>query len=56
MPQNYLRAEFQKYFSPDAILARYLQVHDWDPFRDRFVATPKDLGGLIAIEYEDRTS
>ena len=39
------------------ILARYLQLCNWDPVCDRFATTPsnKDLGGLMAIEYGDHT-
>ena len=62
MSQNYLRAGFQKRFSPGTtirgILVRYLQLHDWDIVRDRFGPHPsnKDVGGLLAIDYGDPTS
>ena len=60
MPQNYFRAGFQKRFSPSAtirdILARYLQVHDWDPAGSQPCPLIKDLGGLIVIEYGNHTS
>ena len=53
----YFRTGFQKRFSPSAtirgILARYLQLRDWDPVHDRYPSNNKDLGGLIAIEYGD---
>ena len=43
MSQNYFRAGFQKHFSPGAtirgMLARYLQLHDWDPVCNTFATT-----------------
>ena len=48
----------QRYYKRHTI-ARYLQLHDWDPVHDRFATTPikiKDLGGLITIEYRHPTS
>ena len=46
MAQNHFRATFQKYFSPSATIeeiyyiARYLQLRNWDPIRDRFMTMP----------------
>ena len=40
MQFDYSRAGFQKRFSSDTILARYLQVRDWNLVRDRFVTMP----------------
>ena len=60
MPENYFRAGFQKHFSPSAtirdILARYLQVRDWDTIVLQPRPSIKDVGGLIVIEYGYHTS